>query len=289
MTSPNVRRVAVSLCVAALTVALAACGGSEPNDDVTSAAEQTTAETTAPTMTDAERVAAAEAAVVGELPDAPIWEGLTVKGVVVDDTAVCVDRTYREGGGIDGKGGNAGYVVVTFPGATTGEPKDGTCAKSADLSTAPTVAGFPEFFSTCEDATGDGSGGVDITEVTVQNDGALVSAAMKLADPLQPSDVDELSFLTTAYSADGSIGYQFGTKFIGGAEAANFVFDFGSASQENVTNGAVFADGQIAVRYPVALLEDLGAGFHWSTAVTLNGQDVDLCGDDSPIVTVPEG
>ncbi len=61
-----------------------------------------------------------------------------------------------------------------------------------------------------------------------------------------------------------------------------------SASQENVTNGAVFADGQIAVRYPVALLEDLGAGFHWSAAVTLNGQDVDLCGDESPIVTVPE-
>lgn len=225
MTSPSVRHVSVSLWVAALTVALAACGGSEPSDDVTSTAERTTAET-APATTDAERVAAAEAAVVGELPNAPLWEGLTVKGVVVDDTAVCVDRTYREGGGIDGKGGSAGYVIVTFPGATTGEPKDGECAKNADPSTAPTVAGFPEFFSTCGDATGDGSAGVDITEVTVQNDGELVSAAMKFADPLQPSDVDELSFLTTAYSADGSIGYQFGTKFIGGAEAANFVFDF---------------------------------------------------------------
>lgn len=76
----------------------------------------------------------AEAAVKGELPDAPIWEGMKFKGVVVDDSAICVDRTYREGGGLDGNGGNAGYVLVSFPDVMTGEPQDGTCA---DVASAP--------------------------------------------------------------------------------------------------------------------------------------------------------
>ncbi|MCR8526236.1 hypothetical protein WB334_25240, partial [Escherichia coli] len=53
-------------------------------------------------------IAKAEAAVKGELPDAPIWEGMKFKGVVVDDSTICVDRTYREGGGLDGNGGSAG-------------------------------------------------------------------------------------------------------------------------------------------------------------------------------------
>jgi hypothetical protein len=45
----------------------------------------------------------------------------------VSDTEVCVDRTYGPDGGLDGKGGSAGYVVVTFPEETLGEPQDGKC------------------------------------------------------------------------------------------------------------------------------------------------------------------
>lgn len=78
----------------------------------------------------------AEAAVKGELPDAPIWKGMTFAGSVVDPATVCVDRTWAPGGGVDGKGGSAGYVLVRFPKATLGEPTDGVCA---DVTGAPTT------------------------------------------------------------------------------------------------------------------------------------------------------
>jgi len=241
-------------------------------------------------MSDAERVTTAEDLVVSALPDAPIWEGLTAKGTVLDDADVCVDRTYGEDGGLDGAGGNAGYVVVTFPDETMGEPKDGTCDELLKAGAAPAVqAGFPEFYSTCTDDRGDGSNGVDIEDVSLSNDGSLVFASVTLSEPIEPADVNDLSFLTLARSADGESSYQFGTKFLEGAEIANFVFDMNTSYQENVTNGAVFADGQVSVRYPVALLESLGSDFTWVATVTQGGKDVDSCGDESsPNVAQPE-
>lgn len=79
-------------------------------------------------MTDTERVAAAEAAALAELPDAPIWKGMSFEGAIVNESEVCVDRTYEPGGGLDGLGGSAGYVVVRFPMVTPGKPQDGLCA-----------------------------------------------------------------------------------------------------------------------------------------------------------------
>lgn len=77
------------------------------------------------------RLAVAEKLVLDELPDIPIWEGVTASAVVVDDKEVCVDRTYGPGGGMGGAGGNAGYVVVTFPKKTLGDPQDGLCSDYA--------------------------------------------------------------------------------------------------------------------------------------------------------------
>ncbi|MDU7360487.1 MAG: DUF2511 domain-containing protein [Propionibacteriaceae bacterium] len=91
------------------------------------------------TLSESEMIAQAEKAVVDSLPDAPIWEGMTVKGHVVDGSTVCVDRTWRPGGGLDGKGGNAGYVMVTFPDLSRGEPQDGLCVDAK----APTSTDVP--------------------------------------------------------------------------------------------------------------------------------------------------
>lgn len=67
--------------------------------------------------------------VVDELPDAPIWEGLTTSTTVVDEDTVCVDRTFGEGKAEDiSPKGVAGYVIVSFPDETLGEPQDGVCA-----------------------------------------------------------------------------------------------------------------------------------------------------------------
>lgn len=75
-----------------------------------------------------ELVQRAEELVMADLPDAPIWEGVTAKGLYVSDTEVCVDRTYGPTGGVGGEGGNAGFVVVKFPSEELSEPQDGTCA-----------------------------------------------------------------------------------------------------------------------------------------------------------------
>lgn len=78
-----------------------------------------------------ERIAAAETAARDSLPDVPIWEGVTFQGVMVDETEVCVDRTWAPGGGPLDTGGPAGYVVVSFPDVNLGEPQDGRCAEYA--------------------------------------------------------------------------------------------------------------------------------------------------------------
>ena len=281
------RRTGAVGATAVVLALLGGCSGGKDDGDASATAPATESE--APSMSDAERVTAAEDLVLSALPDAPIWEGVTAKGTILDDFDVCVDRTYGEDGGLDGDGGNAGYVVVTFPSETMGEPKDGTCADFVAADAAPAVpAGFPKFYSTCTDDRGDGSSGVDIEDVSLSNDGSLVFASVTLSEPIDPADVNDLSFLTLARSADGESSYQFGTKFLDGAEIANFVFDMNASHQENVTNGAVFADGQVSVRYPVALLEALGAGFTWTSTVTLDGQDIDTCGDpDKPNVAEP--
>lgn len=84
-------------------------------------------------LTDDERVVRAVHLVEEVLPDAPIWEGMTFAGVVIDESEICVDRTWGPGNSTD-SGGAAGYVIVTFPEEELGEPQDGLCADYAPTS-----------------------------------------------------------------------------------------------------------------------------------------------------------
>lgn len=106
---------------------LAACGSPEATGDTTPS-RSTTSANQAPAVSPAKLIQQAEAAVKDDLPDAPIWKGVTFAGSVVDGSTVCVDRAWAPGGGIDGKGGSAGYVIVRFPDATLGQPTDGVCS-----------------------------------------------------------------------------------------------------------------------------------------------------------------
>ena len=105
---------------------VSACGG----DTTTTAQGGESSRSPTSTVDKAALIAEAETAVKNELPDIPIWEGTRFNGEYLSESEVCVDRTYGRGGGLDGKGGNAGYVMVTFPGAETGEPQDGLCANA---------------------------------------------------------------------------------------------------------------------------------------------------------------
>jgi len=126
----------VLVAVTALMLTLGACGGNDVRSakDESETASESASPTPAPTKDvaaeRAELVAEAERLVLAELPVIPLWEGTTAKGVYVSDAEVCVDRNYRSDGGLDGKGGSAGYVVVTFPDGELGEPQDGECASA---------------------------------------------------------------------------------------------------------------------------------------------------------------
>jgi len=122
----RITRFAAQFAIASSILLLTACAGAigpAPESDPT----QSSPPVAVVTMTDPERISAAEGAVEKSLPDAPIWVGMTFKGVVVDADEVCVDRTWAPGGGPEDKGGNAGYVVVWFPAETLGEPQEGFC------------------------------------------------------------------------------------------------------------------------------------------------------------------
>lgn len=120
-----------SMVFAGLLLAGCASPAAEPAEETLK--PSTPSATAAPisTLTDAERVTKAEVAAQAELTNAPIWKGMTFKGVVVDASEICVDRTWAPGGGPEKLGGNAGYVVVSFPSVAVGKPQDGTCAEYA--------------------------------------------------------------------------------------------------------------------------------------------------------------
>lgn len=132
-----------------LAICLTGCSASKPEEVTRPATGEASSEpTVAPVqLTDEERVAAAEMAAEQELPDAPIWVGTTFAGVVVDETDICVDRTWGPGGGPGGVGAgeSAGYVVVSFPSETIADPESGVCADYAPaVPTEPAKVDVPD-------------------------------------------------------------------------------------------------------------------------------------------------
>ncbi|MGN8050086.1 DUF2511 domain-containing protein [Curtobacterium sp. 22159] len=126
-----------ALSVVASTVVLPGTASAAPTQTAAAGASTPNA---APKKS--KRIKKAEKLVLAELPDAPIWHGLSVKGVKVSKRVICVDRTWAPGGGPDDKGGNAGYVVVTFPKKKSGkvklgDPQDGVCADHAPVAATP--------------------------------------------------------------------------------------------------------------------------------------------------------
>src|SRR5437868_5980010 len=62
-----------------------------------------TSSTPTPSIDAKEMIRLGEAAVKADLPRVPLWKGTTFKGVLLDDSTVCVDRYWGPGGGIGSK------------------------------------------------------------------------------------------------------------------------------------------------------------------------------------------
>ncbi|GAA1340461.1 hypothetical protein GCM10009611_10460 [Arthrobacter roseus] len=109
------------------------------------------------------------------------------------------------------------------------------------------------------------------------SDGSLMFVTYMLDGELPTAGT--VLYSVTASSKDGNTAYQMGSKFQDGQEVANFVYDMGSATQKNITNGVTAVDGEVASRYALGDLEGLGDDFEWSASVTVDGTDVDRCPD----------
>lgn len=175
-----------------------------------------------------------------------------------------------------------GLLSLTACGSTEAEPANEaapittSAATQAATPTKDAAEGESEILeSICEDARGDGE--TDLHSARLLSDGTLMFLTYELEDDVPSSGT--VLYSVTAWNDAGDAGYQIGTKFQNGQEIANFVYDMTASEQENITNGAVHADGQVSTRYPLDSLSGLGDSFTWSATVTVDGKDVDRCPD----------
>jgi hypothetical protein len=130
--------------------------------------------------------------------------------------------------------------------------------------------------SICEDRAGDSeSKVVDLAKARLFSDGTEMLATFNTVANVPTTGT--VLYAVRAWSADGSKEYQLGVEFQDGKETANFVTEAGSGKRENITTGAVAADKQVSVRYPLAKLEGLGDKFEWSAKVTVDDTEADRC------------
>lgn len=164
-------------------------------------------------------------------------------------------------------------AVLTLTGCASTQSGPSATTTSTTETSPASKAGIGE--SICKDKAGDSTSKlVDLAQARLLSDGTLMSATFDTVENVPTTGT--VLYSVRAWSADGSTEYQFGAKFQDGQEIANFVAD-GSAQQENITNGAVAADKQISLRYPLAKLEGLGDKFEWSAKVTVDGTEADRC------------
>lgn len=76
---------------------------------------------------------------------------------------------------------------------------------------------------------------------------------------------------------DGGI-YQLAVKQIG-RQAQSWVFDFGTAAQEEVSAPGTLAVAPTGVSesFAYSAMPDLGAAFEWKATLNIDGQDVGFC------------
>ena len=164
-------------------------------------------------------------------------------------------------------------VLTACASSTKSSPEPPATTKPATETSAASKAETGE--SICKDKAGDSTSKVvDLAQARLLSDGTLMFATFNTVANIPTTGT--VLYSMRAWSADGSKEYRFGAKFQDGQEIANFVED-GSAQQENITNGAVAADKQVSLRYPLAKLEGLGDKFEWSAKVTVDGTEVDRC------------
>lgn len=164
-------------------------------------------------------------------------------------------------------------VLVAGCGETTEDEPRVLDSVNPDASTTEAPA-FDSITDICEDAKGDGKG-VDMVKasLTVVDE---VLLEIQLAKPVPQTDTAMVGI--NVASADGEKSKQLAAKWIDGKSGAPFVFDMGTAQQENLDSGdQVVSGSDLTLTFPLSSVEDLGDGWTWYAFTTEAGQDVDAC------------
>lgn len=128
----------------------------------------------------------------------------------------------------------------------------------------------------CTDKAGDAKGPLDLRTVKLSQAGdqLLVTWTTSTAPPQQGT----VLWSVNVSSADGSTSRQLGLKILDGSVIGHFVFDNGTAQQDNVSSAAMPGRSSTA-DFPLSAVSDLGAGAKWRAGVNVAGDDSDACPD----------
>ena len=159
--------------------------------------------------------------------------------------------------------------------ACGGEPTDSTEPTNAAPTAEPTEESSEPVSDTCKDTKGDGRP-VDLKSIKVTRDEVGLTVVVKVIGPLPRTDTAMVGINVS--SGDGEMSRQLAVKWVDGNAPGPFIFDMGSAEQENLPASAFKVDGRtIAIDFPAESVSDLGEGWEWSAFSNAAGDDVDAC------------
>lgn len=165
-------------------------------------------------------------------------------------------------------------AVVALAGCAGSDNGAGSAPTTAPSTTSPPVKAEA---ATCADKSGDGRP-ADIRSVALRHDGDQLVARFQLTSRPPGSGTVHWAILVSSPSGDRAL--QLGVKFLDGKQIAQYVFDAGSAKQENVPGDVSLAGTVLTAAFPYDAVAELGATWKWSATTNVQGDDVDDCPDE---------
>jgi hypothetical protein len=176
----------------------------------------------------------------------------------------------------------AALAAVLLAGCTEGDDAAQwapTTAPPTTPSTAPSTTNPPPRAeaATCRDKSGDGKP-ADIKSVALRHNGDQLMVRFELT--ARPPTTGTVHWAILASSPSGDRALQLGVKFQDEKQTAHYVFDAGSAEQQNLPGVASLVGTTLTTEFPYDAVAELGDTWKWSATTNVQGDDVDDCPDE---------
>jgi hypothetical protein len=96
----------------------------------------------------------------------------------------------------------------------------------------------------------------------------------------RPPTAATVHWAILASSPSGNRALQLGVRFQDGRQTDLYVFDAGSADQQNLPGAASLDGAVLMVAFPYDAVAELGKTWKWSATTNVEGNDVDDCPDE---------